>query len=775
MTERGGQRGGGRPAGGGRRSNGRSADGDGRGPRDVTKRDGRRVRFDPSKIRAAVWRAMQAVGDGDEAFAEDVTAVVTLALEREASIATERDWTPSIETVQDRVERALVEMGRAGVAKAYILYRDRRSRARSAHALTEDADAPVLGDTDSVRVRRSDAFAPWSRGRIAAALVQEADLPRDLASDVARKVEERVLASGLSEVSTALVRALVDHELVASGMVDALRHTEPVALPRHDLRRLAGGDGGARAWEPWRRSDVVVDGPLPYDGLGSEGDIAEQAGAEVLRRFASTEVLDRRSAELHAAGDLHVSDLRRPQRFLHLGVPLGLLGAAGPERAPQEALTRCAVLLGRTSRGLTLDEAGPLLRAVLARDEDLGDWLGALSAVATAAGQRICLRVDDERDASGAITDGFGVERAALALALVRARDLARAPRVWMDVEDLAVLLGEDPRVRDAVLDLLARGVFVPSWHRGEGRPSGPGSVRLPGERGLVATGGAVALNLPRLAHRVGAFDEERMLEELFGLLSCALEAGRALALFQERGGARGREAGDPDSVRALFARASYALVPVGLPEALRILGDGEAEPERGARILGLIAEAAARFPEPGAPRFEPCALFGAEAARRLAWSDRTTSDAPRAHQAWLFAEMSGQDALVRSYTPGFAVGASAAWRAGEAEAELVRTVPSGLMTPVPRHGEGAFPTSGALPRGGDGPAPSVQLERFVSLRRAALARADARTAGAHSDELLPMGGADRTTHRSSDASGATGPTPLRLLRGESDGETTPS
>gem|GEM_PF-899439 len=758
MTDRGGHTSGGRRTGGAGRVP---------GPRDVTKRDGRRVRFDPAKIRAAVWRAMQAVGDGDEAFAEDVTAVVTLALEREASIASAPDWTPTIETVQDRVERALVEMGRAGVAKAYILYRDRRSRARSARALTDEADAPALGDTDSVRVRQSDAFAPWSRGRIAAALVQEADLPRELASEVARKVEERVLASGLSEVSTALVRALVDHELVAGGMVDALRHTEPVALPRHDLRRLASGGGGARAWEPWRRADVVVDGPAPYDGLGSEGDIVDQAGAEVLRRFASTEVLDRRSAELHAAGDLHVSDLRRPQRFLHLGVPLALLGTGGPERAPEEALVRSAALLARTSRGLTLDEAGPLVRAVRARGDGLLRWLTALSAVATAAGQRICLRLDDARGPDGVVSEGYAAERAALVVALAAARDLDRAPRVWMDVDDLGELLGEDPRVRDAVLDLLVRGTLVPSWHRGDGRPSGPGAVRLAGERGLVATGGAVALNLPRLARRVGPHDEERMLEELFGLLTCALEAGRALAAFQERGSARGREAGEPgEGARALFARAAYALVPVGLPEALRILGDGEADPERGARILGLIAEAAARFPEPGAPRFEPCALFGAEAARRLAWTDRTTSDAPRAHQAWLFAEMSGQDALVRSYTPGYAVGATAAWRAGEAEAELVRTVPSGLLAPVPRSG------GGALPGSGDHAAPSVQLERFVSLRRAALARADAHAGGARVDELLPLGGSDRTplSSRPSDASGATGPTPLRLLRGPDDG-----
>ncbi|QDU85329.1 Ribonucleoside-diphosphate reductase NrdZ [Planctomycetes bacterium Pla163] len=743
--------------------------------RGITKRDGRRVAFDPGKIRAAVWRAMQAVGDGDEAFAEDVAAVVTLALEREASLCEDTQWSPTIETIQDRVERALVEMGRAGVAKAYILYRDRRSRARDAQSQSAASDVRMLGDPDSPRVRRADSFAPWSRGRIAAALVNEADMPRDLAARIAAVVEARVLASGLSEVSTSLVRALVDHELVASGMVDALRHTEPIALPRHDLRRLASSSAGPGIWEPWRRDDVVVGGVPAYDGLGSEGDLQASAGAEVLRRFALTEVLDRRSAELHANGDLHVSDLRRPQRYLHLGVPHDLLVAGAFVEAPEAALVRGAELLVSTTRGLTFDEAGPLVRAACERGPaGFASWLVALAAVGRAAGQRICLRADDGAPARGTGEElDFGPERAALVLALARLRGVPFAPRVWMDVEGLARCLDEDATVREATLEGLERGWIVPSWHRGEGRPAGPGAVRMPGERGLVATAGAVALNLPRLAQRVGAWNEQQFMEELFGLLSCALEAGRSLASFQDRCVARravagvGLDGSDPTSERprTLFARTAYALVPVGLPEALRILSEGELDAEQGARILGLIAEAAARFPEPGAPRVEACPLFGSEAARRLAWADRTASDGPRAHQAWLFAEMSGRDALVRSYTPGYAAGASAAWRGGEAEAELVRTLPSGVLHPPPS--------------GVDGLAPSVQIERFVSLRRAALARSSSRSA--LTGELLPLGSdslpLDTGRASVSDSRpGEPGRTPLRLLKDDrSDAGAPPS
>ncbi|MEZ5980264.1 MAG: ATP cone domain-containing protein [Planctomycetota bacterium] len=692
-------------------------------PRDVTKRDGRRAPFDAQKIRHAVWRAMQSVGDKDSAFADDVASVVALALRREAQLSSVADWTPDIETIQDRVERALVEMGRAAVAKAYILYRDKRARARGAAgrgaALQGEAAAPPdrarntgLDAADQVRVRRADVRGPWHRGRIAAALVGEADLPSEVAERIAAKVEERVLASGLGEVSTALVRALVDHELVACGLAHALRHTEPVSIPRHDLRRVATGSG-PEIWEPWRRSDLVVGGAAHADGLADPVAAADGIGGEVLRRFAADEVLDARTAELHTTGELHVSDLRRPHRFLHASIPADLVATGGPF----DALDVVAQLLRSTSRGVCLDDVGPLVRELLATGEELDPWLRALTSIGRAAGQRICLRADG---------DAYAAERAALvpAVARVAAKGSAQgaAPILLMDVRPLAECLDGDASLRRAALEVVSTGNLLASWHRGVGRAAGAGHVRLPGERGIVATGGAVALNLPRLARRVGAWQEERFLEELFGLLSCAHEASRSLARFQERAG--------PTRDGRLHARTTYALVPVGLADALRVLGDGEVDPCQGARILGLFCEAAARFPEPGAPRVEVTPFFGAEAGRRLAWVDRTSRESPRARQAWLFAEMSGQDSEVRAYTPGFVSG-PASWRSGEAEAELVRTVPTGILYPVPRS-EGARPpvarpgterrdlAPGSVPAGslppGAAVAASVAVERFVAL-----------------------------------------------------------
>lgn len=91
----------------------------------VRKRDGRLVAFDERKIADAVYKAACAVGNDDRFLAEELAGVVTLFLEKRFS-----GDVPGIEEIQDMVEQVLIETGHARMAKAYILYRERRARAR---------------------------------------------------------------------------------------------------------------------------------------------------------------------------------------------------------------------------------------------------------------------------------------------------------------------------------------------------------------------------------------------------------------------------------------------------------------------------------------------------------------------------------------------------------------------------------------------------------------------------------------------------------------------
>jgi len=91
----------------------------------IRKRDGRTVDFDQEKITKAVWAAAQAVGGRDRSLAERLSDQVVVILEQRFPAKT-----PTVENVQDIVEKVLIEDGHARTAKAYILYRKQHESLR---------------------------------------------------------------------------------------------------------------------------------------------------------------------------------------------------------------------------------------------------------------------------------------------------------------------------------------------------------------------------------------------------------------------------------------------------------------------------------------------------------------------------------------------------------------------------------------------------------------------------------------------------------------------
>jgi len=92
----------------------------------VIKRTGARVPFNPDRITNAIYRAAVAVGGRDRSTAENLTRQVVQMLEQ----TTPAGKDPTVEEIQDMVEKTLIENGHARVAKAYILYREERARRR---------------------------------------------------------------------------------------------------------------------------------------------------------------------------------------------------------------------------------------------------------------------------------------------------------------------------------------------------------------------------------------------------------------------------------------------------------------------------------------------------------------------------------------------------------------------------------------------------------------------------------------------------------------------
>lgn len=101
----------------------------------IQKRSGEIVDFNVMKIKDAIFAAAEAVGGHDELQAKKLADKVTEVLSE-----TYRAGIPTVEDIQDIVEKVLIEEGHARTAKAYILYRKQRQDLRRTHNLFMDAE-----------------------------------------------------------------------------------------------------------------------------------------------------------------------------------------------------------------------------------------------------------------------------------------------------------------------------------------------------------------------------------------------------------------------------------------------------------------------------------------------------------------------------------------------------------------------------------------------------------------------------------------------------------
>jgi len=543
----------------------------------VRKRDGRLVDFDETKIADAIHKASCAVGRDDRFLAEELAGVVTLFLEKQFTGAV-----PGIEEIQDMVEKVLIETGHARMAKAYILYRERRARAREqvrVHA--GGAGGPVVNNPGKARV------SPWSKARIAEALVREADLDEKVAAQVAASVEAKVFERGVKRITTSVIRALVEAELFDRGYPDRVGRQALVGLPRYDIERLlrGGKEGQWRAVSP--------------------ADLKRTVADAVLGQYALSEIYSAEVVDAHLDLKLHILDASSPFEWV---------GAACPCPAPEDGESWVESLVARVSplasvvtRDLTLLGAVP----------DRCPWALAPGAAGAAARRVLAhgaFRAVDPRGGRFRVALAFPAlpaEEGALQLAesLVRehwARFRAGSLEGLPELVPQAPLARlEDPASRRTLLPLVAaaaetgrlllvidRGepALVTPWYR-LGAPGPPdGNAATP-------VAGAVALNVAALCGE----SESAVVEGLEAMVALAVKALKQKRSFMSA------LAADPSGplyrvaagARPLVGQGGADLVPlVGVREAARRI---EAEPAAAARLAGrLRSYAAVRVAEEG-------------------------------------------------------------------------------------------------------------------------------------------------------------------------------
>ena len=92
----------------------------------IIKRDGRTAAYDVEKIAKAIFQAATSVGGRDFETAHALALQVQQRLEETYPSS----QSPTVEQIQDMVEKVLIDTGHSRTAKEYILYRAQRTRVR---------------------------------------------------------------------------------------------------------------------------------------------------------------------------------------------------------------------------------------------------------------------------------------------------------------------------------------------------------------------------------------------------------------------------------------------------------------------------------------------------------------------------------------------------------------------------------------------------------------------------------------------------------------------
>ncbi|MFC6091724.1 ribonucleoside-diphosphate reductase subunit alpha [Saccharothrix lopnurensis] len=213
----------------------------------VIRRDGGASAFDATRIAVAMTRAFLAA-EGDAAasssrlhpLVEDLTAQVGAALLKHAR----PDTALHVEQIQDQVELVLMRGGHHKVARAYVLYREKRAKARE-----------VVPSAPEFRVKGPDGeLVPLDWDRVGVVVGEAcADLadtsPEAVLAEVRRTLYDGITVDELSVALVMAARTLVETEpnysyVAARLLLDRLR--------REALTRVAGrpveGAGGRTSY-----------------------------------------------------------------------------------------------------------------------------------------------------------------------------------------------------------------------------------------------------------------------------------------------------------------------------------------------------------------------------------------------------------------------------------------------------------------------------------------------------------------------------------------------
>ena len=132
----------------------------------------------------------------------------------------------------------------------------------------------------------------WNRQRIVDALIRETNIDIDTAEIISREVEKQIISSGISLLTTPLIRELVDAKLIERGLEQARKMHALLGFPIYDVRQLILHQNKENA--------NVPHGPEGTNLILAEG---------IKKEYSLYEVFSQDVGDAHVMGDIHLHSL----------------------------------------------------------------------------------------------------------------------------------------------------------------------------------------------------------------------------------------------------------------------------------------------------------------------------------------------------------------------------------------------------------------------------------------------------------------------------------
>ncbi|HEY3049971.1 MAG TPA: ribonucleoside-diphosphate reductase subunit alpha [Polaromonas sp.] len=181
----------------------------------IIRRNGAVVPFEPNKIAVAVMKAFLAVHGTQGAASASVRETVdslTQTVVRALMRSRPGGGTFHIEDVQDQVELGLMRGGHHEIARAYVLYREKRTQERARQPQTQVPDAPLLhvmdgGKKIALNVRNLQALIEASCANLGAEVK-----PDPIVAETMRNLYDGVPIDEVYKASILAARTLIEKD-----------------------------------------------------------------------------------------------------------------------------------------------------------------------------------------------------------------------------------------------------------------------------------------------------------------------------------------------------------------------------------------------------------------------------------------------------------------------------------------------------------------------------------------------------------------------------------